>query len=67
LGGRSEIGLAVLRRLVVGGARTVVLAARRAEALDEQERSLRARAPRRCTGWSSTADDWPRTGACWTR
>jgi len=42
LGGRSEIGLAVLRRLVVGGARTVVLAARRAEALDEQERSLRA-------------------------
>jgi len=42
LGGRSEIGLAVLRRLVAGGARTVVLAARRAEELDEQERSLRA-------------------------
>jgi NAD(P)-dependent dehydrogenase (short-subunit alcohol dehydrogenase family) len=42
LGGRSEIGLAVLRRLVAGGSRTVVLAARRAEALDEQERALRA-------------------------
>jgi NAD(P)-dependent dehydrogenase (short-subunit alcohol dehydrogenase family) len=42
LGGRSEIGLAVLRRLVAGGARTVVLAARRAETLDEQERELRA-------------------------
>jgi NAD(P)-dependent dehydrogenase (short-subunit alcohol dehydrogenase family) len=42
LGGRSEIGLAVVRRLVAGGARTVVLAARRAEALDEQERLLRA-------------------------
>jgi len=41
-GGRSEIGLAVVRRLVAGGARTVVLAARRAEALDDQERALRA-------------------------
>jgi NAD(P)-dependent dehydrogenase (short-subunit alcohol dehydrogenase family) len=42
LGGRSEIGLAVVRRLVAAGARTVVLAARRAAELDEQERALRA-------------------------
>ena len=42
LGGRSEIGLAVVSRLVAGGARTVVLAARRAGELDEQERALRA-------------------------
>jgi NAD(P)-dependent dehydrogenase (short-subunit alcohol dehydrogenase family) len=42
LGGRSEIGLAVVRRLVGEGARTVVLAARRADQLDEQERALRA-------------------------
>jgi len=41
LGGRSEIGLAVLHRLVAGGTRTVVLAARRADQLDEQERALR--------------------------
>jgi NAD(P)-dependent dehydrogenase (short-subunit alcohol dehydrogenase family) len=40
LGGRSEIGLAVARRLA-GGAR-VVLAARRADDLDEPERLLRA-------------------------
>lgn len=42
LGGRSEIGVAVVRRLVAEGAHTVVLAARRAEDLDEQERLLRA-------------------------
>jgi NAD(P)-dependent dehydrogenase (short-subunit alcohol dehydrogenase family) len=42
LGGRSEIGLAVVRRLVAGGGRTVVLAARRADELDGQERALRA-------------------------
>jgi NAD(P)-dependent dehydrogenase (short-subunit alcohol dehydrogenase family) len=42
LGGRSEIGLAVVSRLVAGGARTVVLAARRAGELDEQECALRA-------------------------
>ena len=41
-GGRSEIGLAVVSRLVAGGAREVVLAARRADDLDEQERALRA-------------------------
>jgi NAD(P)-dependent dehydrogenase (short-subunit alcohol dehydrogenase family) len=41
LGGRSEIGLAVLHRLVARGTRTVVLAARRADQLDEQERALR--------------------------
>src|SRR5882757_415978 len=41
LGGRSEIGLAVLHRLVAGGTRTVVLAARRADQLAEQERALR--------------------------
>jgi NAD(P)-dependent dehydrogenase (short-subunit alcohol dehydrogenase family) len=42
LGGRSEIGLAVASRLVAGGARDVVLAARRADDLDGQERTLRA-------------------------
>jgi short-subunit dehydrogenase len=41
-GGRSEIGLAVASVLVAGGARDVVLAARRADDLDEQERALRA-------------------------
>lgn len=41
LGGRSEIGLAVARRLVGNGARTVVLAARRSADLDVQEAVLR--------------------------
>jgi len=40
LGGRSEIGLAVAQRLVAGGARTVVLAARRADDLTEERQSL---------------------------
>jgi NAD(P)-dependent dehydrogenase (short-subunit alcohol dehydrogenase family) len=40
LGGRSEIGLAVARRLVAGGARHVVLAARRADDLDDETRAL---------------------------
>ena len=39
LGGRSEIGLAVARRLASGA--PVVLAARRADDLDESERRLR--------------------------
>ncbi|MBC6450942.1 SDR family NAD(P)-dependent oxidoreductase [Actinokineospora xionganensis] len=42
LGGRSEIGVAVARRLVEGGARTVVLAARRSDDLDIEESALRA-------------------------
>ena len=41
LGGRSEIGLAVAERLAARGCSTVVLAARRAHDLDEQERALR--------------------------
>ncbi|MDI5977402.1 SDR family NAD(P)-dependent oxidoreductase [Amycolatopsis magusensis] len=41
LGGRSEIGVAVAERLVAGGARTVVLAARRSADLEEQEAALR--------------------------
>jgi short-subunit dehydrogenase len=40
LGGRSEIGLAVAHRLVDGGARTVVLAARRSDELGLQRQSL---------------------------
>lgn len=40
LGGRSEIGLEVARRLAPGA--TVVLAARRSSDLDDQERDLRA-------------------------
>ena len=41
LGGRSEIGLAVTRRLVAGGATTVVLAGRRTADLDAEEAGLR--------------------------
>ena len=41
LGGRSEIGLAVAERLVARGCATVVLAARRAADLDEEEQTLR--------------------------
>ena len=41
LGGRSEIGLAVAERMAARGASTVVLAARRAAELDEQEAALR--------------------------
>jgi len=59
LGGRSEIGLAVLRRLVAGGARTVVLAARRAETLDEQERELRAEGATAVHRVEFDADDLP--------
>jgi NAD(P)-dependent dehydrogenase (short-subunit alcohol dehydrogenase family) len=40
LGGRSEIGIAVARRLVAAGAQHVVLAARRADDLDEEARTL---------------------------
>ncbi|WP_020574913.1 SDR family NAD(P)-dependent oxidoreductase [Actinopolymorpha alba] len=40
LGGRSEIGLAILRRLVDGGARSVVLAVRGGKADDETVRGL---------------------------
>ena len=41
LGGRSEIGLAVARRLVGQGARRVVLAARRSADLDTEDAMLR--------------------------
>ncbi|RZS43819.1 short-subunit dehydrogenase [Herbihabitans rhizosphaerae] len=41
LGGRSEIGVAVSERLARGDADTFVLAARRAEDLDTQEKALR--------------------------
>lgn len=40
LGGRSEIGLAVAERLVADGYRTVVLAARRSDELDDEEARL---------------------------
>jgi len=42
LGGGSDIGLAIARRLVTDGARTVVLAGRRPEAYGEAESQLRA-------------------------
>ena len=42
LGGRSEIGVEVARRLVADRRRAVVLAARRAHDLDEQEETIRA-------------------------
>ena len=40
LGGRSEIGLVLLERLVAAGTRTVVLAARRSDDLDAEEARL---------------------------
>jgi short-subunit dehydrogenase len=40
LGGRSEIGLAVAERLARGGARKIVLAARRCEDLDDESKRL---------------------------
>jgi len=43
LGGTSDIGLATARRLVHGGAATVVLAGRDPAALEEARRELRAR------------------------
>ena len=42
LGGRSEIGVEVARRLVADRPRRVVLAARRAHDLDEQEQTILA-------------------------
>ncbi|GAY11597.1 short-chain dehydrogenase [Pseudonocardia sp. N23] len=42
LGGRSEIGVAVAERLSAAGAGTVVLAARRSDDLDDEERRVRA-------------------------
>lgn len=42
LGGRSEIGLALAARLVAAGHGTVVLCARNADLLDDEERLLRA-------------------------
>jgi NAD(P)-dependent dehydrogenase (short-subunit alcohol dehydrogenase family) len=42
LGGRSEIGLAVARRMAESGARTVVLAARRTGDLEAEEALLRS-------------------------
>ncbi len=41
LGGRSEIGVAVARRLAAGGTDTVILAARRSADLDDEEKLMR--------------------------
>ncbi|MCG8915540.1 SDR family NAD(P)-dependent oxidoreductase [Actinokineospora sp. PR83] len=57
LGGGSEIGSALARRLVAGGAREVVLAARDTSALAERERELRAAGATRVTRVDFDADD----------
>ncbi|SFP00131.1 Short-chain dehydrogenase [Amycolatopsis arida] len=57
LGGRSEIGLAVVERLVRAGPRDVVLAARRGADLDGEERRLRAAGATRVHRVEFDADD----------
>lgn len=57
LGGRSEIGVALARRLVADGATKVVLAARRSDALDEQESALREAGAREVPRVEFDADD----------
>ena len=57
LGGRSEIGLAVAERLVARGCRTVVLAARRAADLREEEARLQAAGATRVERLEFDADD----------
>jgi short-subunit dehydrogenase len=62
LGGRSEIGLAVARRLVDRGARTVVLAARRSAELDAEEALLREAGATTVDRVEFDADDLTRHG-----
>ncbi|TLW95036.1 SDR family NAD(P)-dependent oxidoreductase [Saccharomonospora piscinae] len=57
LGGRSEIGLAVARRLARQGARSFVLAARRCGDLDAEERALRDAGARSVARVEFDADD----------
>ncbi|OQO93869.1 oxidoreductase [Saccharomonospora piscinae] len=57
LGGRSEIGLAVARRLARQGARSFVLAARRSGDLDAEERALRDAGARSVARVEFDADD----------
>ncbi|WP_236794881.1 SDR family NAD(P)-dependent oxidoreductase [Amycolatopsis sp. GM8] len=59
LGGRSEIGLAVAQRLVEPG-RTIVLAARRSDDLDEQEALLRKAGAENVARVEFDADDLAR-------
>jgi NAD(P)-dependent dehydrogenase (short-subunit alcohol dehydrogenase family) len=59
LGGRSEIGLAVARRLVEPG-NTMVLAARRSADLDEQEAALRQAGAAKVARVEFDADDLAR-------
>ncbi|WP_432493611.1 SDR family NAD(P)-dependent oxidoreductase [Kineococcus gypseus] len=62
LGGRSEIGLEVAERLVRGGARTVVLAARGAGRLAGEAERLRAAGATRVEALEFDADDLPSHG-----
>ncbi|MFE5327415.1 SDR family NAD(P)-dependent oxidoreductase [Embleya sp. NPDC056575] len=57
LGGRSEIGVAVAERLIARGARTVVLAARRSNDLDDEEARLLEAGARRVDRVEFDADD----------
>ncbi|SDC53105.1 SDR family NAD(P)-dependent oxidoreductase [Actinokineospora iranica] len=57
LGGRSEIGTAVARRLVAAGATTVVLAARRSDDLDTEEAALRQAGATKVSRVEFDADD----------
>jgi NAD(P)-dependent dehydrogenase (short-subunit alcohol dehydrogenase family) len=63
LGGRSEIGLAVAKRLVDGGARTVVLAARRSGDLDAEAQLLREAGATTVDSVEFDADDLAGHGA----
>jgi len=63
LGGRSEIGVAVAERLVRRGCPTVVLAARRAAELQEEEQRLRDAGAATVGRIEFDADDLARHGA----
>jgi short-subunit dehydrogenase len=62
LGGRSEIGLEVAERLVRGGSRRVVLAARRSASLDGEEARLRTAGATDVVRLEFDADDVDRHG-----
>ncbi|MFC5994075.1 decaprenylphospho-beta-D-erythro-pentofuranosid-2-ulose 2-reductase [Pseudonocardia hispaniensis] len=71
LGGRSEIGVAVAERLAGSGARRVVLAARRCDDLDHEERRVRAAGASTVERVEFDADDLashrPLLDALWAR
>src|SRR3954451_22954740 len=67
LGGRSEIGLELVERLVRNGARHVCLAARRSADLDAEKARLRTAGATSLTRLEFDADNWPTHGAVLAR